>query len=504
MSKKTRRQSSSAPAEAAADHGPGERLQKVLAAAGIGSRRDCEELIREGRVEIDRKVVTELGTRVDPLAHEVRVDGEALRQPKRLYFAVNKPVGVVTTNNDPSGRSRVIDLVPTEERVFAVGRLDRASEGLILVTNDGEFANRLTHPRYGVEKTYLVRVAGAPDQRQLARLKQGVHLAEGFARAQSILVKKQHGQSTDMVIVLNEGRNREIRRILARIGHKVLALKRTAVGNVKLGDLPLGAWRKLLPAEIEGLLHLAKEKRREGKKQSQVQGPKSKVAPRESVSGRDEQYVQKQALLSEPLSLDDLLRDDLDEGPLTGDSTSDMGHDESIEIEPGETSQGGVIDYEDEFSPPLAQPPQPLPQTPKATNRLGKQSPAGRQHAKRPAHPSDRNRGGKGPDKRERNRSRGEQEAQPRETFGKKRGGKKVFGPREEGRGPAGEKAGNFRFKPKGKGKPHGKKSKPKPSAHGADNQRRGDRRGGKQGQQAGRQFGKQGGKQGGKRKGRR
>src|SRR6478736_5507093 len=232
----------------------GERLQKVLAAAGVGSRRQCEEFITSGRVEIDRQVVTKLGTCVDPVAQEIRVDGEAIKRPNKLYFAVNKPIGVVTTNFDPSGRPRVIDLVPTEERVFAVGRLDRSSEGLILVTNDGEFANRLTHPRYGVEKTYLVRVAGAPDQRQLARLKKGVHLAEGFARAQSIVVKKQHGLSTDLIIVLNEGRNREIRRLLARVGHKVLALKRIAVGHVRLGDLPVGAWRRLMPDEIEGLL----------------------------------------------------------------------------------------------------------------------------------------------------------------------------------------------------------------------------------------------------------
>src|SRR5437762_12931450 len=115
----------------------GERLQKVLAAAGAGSRRECEELIRQGRVEVDRQVITELGTRVNP-SQEIRVDGESLRASKRLYFAVNKPIGVVTTNRDPSGRSRVIDLVPTEERMFAVGRLDRSSEGLILVTNDGE------------------------------------------------------------------------------------------------------------------------------------------------------------------------------------------------------------------------------------------------------------------------------------------------------------------------------------------------------------------------------
>src|SRR4029079_14938431 len=188
-----------------AEQNPAERLQKVLAAAGLGSRRRCEDLIREGRVEVDRQVVTELGTRVDASRQEIRVDGESLRPSKRLYFAVNKPVGVVSTNRDPSGRSRVIDLVPTDQRVFAVGRLDRSSEGLILVTNDGEFANRITHPRYGVEKTYLVRVAGAPDQRQLARLKRGVHLAEGYAKAQSIAVKRKHGQSTDLMIVLNEG-----------------------------------------------------------------------------------------------------------------------------------------------------------------------------------------------------------------------------------------------------------------------------------------------------------
>src|SRR4051812_10801970 len=281
----------------------GQRLQKVLAAAGLGSRRKCEDLIREGRVEVDRHVVTELGTRVEPAQQEIRVDGESLRPSKRLYFAVNKPVGVVTTNFDPSGRSRVIDLVPTEERVFAVGRLDRSSEGLILVTNDGEFANRLTHPRYGVEKTYLVRIAGSPEPRQLERLKKGVHLAEGYARAQSIMVKKQHGQSTDLVIVLNEGRNREIRRILARVGHKVLALKRVAVGNVKLSDLPVGGWRRLMPAEVDGLLHLAKEKRRAvGKKVSKgaggrVQGSDEKGREKLAAHASGEnQYRQKQAL----------------------------------------------------------------------------------------------------------------------------------------------------------------------------------------------------------------
>lgn len=227
---------------------------------GVGSRRDCEVLIQEGRVEVDKQVVTTLGTKVDPFKHELRVDGETLKRPERMYFAVNKPEGVVTTNFDPSGRERVIDLVPTDARLFAVGRLDRSSEGLILLTNDGEFANRLTHPRYGVEKTYLVRVAGEPGEEKLNKLRRGIHLSDGVCRVQRIVIKGRHKQSTDMIMVLNEGRNREIRRILARVGHKVLKLRRVGIGHLKLGDLPLGAWRKLSQAEIDSLMHETRKK----------------------------------------------------------------------------------------------------------------------------------------------------------------------------------------------------------------------------------------------------
>jgi 23S rRNA pseudouridine2605 synthase len=446
------------------DEGRGERLQKVLAAAGIGSRRDCEDLIREGRVEVDRRVVTELGTRVDPGRQEIRVDGESLRRTKRLYFAVNKPVGVVSTNRDPSGRTRVVDLVPTDERVFPVGRLDRSSEGLILVTNDGEFANRLTHPRYGVEKTYLVRVAGAADLRKLDRLKKGVHLAEGFARAQSIAVKKRHGNSTELLIVLNEGRNREIRRILARVGHKVLTLKRVAVGNVKLGDLEPGAWRRLTHQEVESLLGLAKEMRRREKKRGKPRRPAAAQPAAEGPATGADQYVQKQALLEQPLSLDDLLRDDLDEGPQTAADFEPTA--EGIE---DATSQGGVIDYEDHASRP--------------------QQPAGRRHFdKRPR--SQHRRRGSG----QQSPQREELEPRPRESFGKKRGGKRVLGPLEKGRGPAGEKAGNFRFRPKRK------KSRHKP--FGAKDQRRGGYQAG--GEQRTGQQRQRFGKHGGKRKGRR
>jgi len=232
----------------------GERINKVLAAAGLGSRRDVEELILEGRVQIDGQIVDELGARVDRDRHEILVDGEPLPDPKRLYFAVNKPTGVVSTARDPAGRPRVTDLLPASlGRLFNVGRLDMASEGLILLTNDGELANRLAHPRYGVTKTYQVQVAGQPSHQLITELRRGVHLSEAFARPVSVRVKSRRKQSTVLEIVLDEGRNREIRRMLARLGHKVQRLRRVAVGPVRLGELPTGAYRPLTPDEVTAL-----------------------------------------------------------------------------------------------------------------------------------------------------------------------------------------------------------------------------------------------------------
>lgn len=231
-----------------------ERLQKVMAAAGIGSRRHCEELILAGRVEVDRCTVRKLGTCVDAQRQEVRVDGTPLKPMRRVYYLVNKPAGVVSTNFDPSGRPRVIDLLPpTKERLFTVGRLDLSSEGLMLVTNDGELANRLMHPRYGVEKTYHALVAGKPAPDVLDSLRRGVHLAEGVARAESAKVRKEMPQSTLLEIVLAEGRNREIRRMLARVGHKVLRLKRVAIGPIRLKDIEPGQWRPLRRDELAAL-----------------------------------------------------------------------------------------------------------------------------------------------------------------------------------------------------------------------------------------------------------
>ena len=256
---RTRRRRRARPAGSAVRAGQpadarGERLQKVLAAAGKGSRRQCEELIRTGRVEVDRQVLTELGTRVDPTRQEIRVDGELLARGRRVYFAVNKPPGVLSTNRDPEGRLRVIDLVPEgRERIYTVGRLDKSSEGLLLVTNDGDLAHRLTHPRYGVTKRYQVLVAGVPSDDVLAQLERGIFLAEGVAHALHARLKLAQKQSAWLELDLQEGRNREIRRLLARVGHKVLRLRRVAIGPLRIGDLPVGAHRRLRSDEVEEL-----------------------------------------------------------------------------------------------------------------------------------------------------------------------------------------------------------------------------------------------------------
>jgi 23S rRNA pseudouridine2605 synthase len=210
-------------------------------------------LILAGRVQVDGSFVTHLGSCVDPERQEIRVDGVRLKKGRRVYYLVNKPTGVVSTNRDPAGRQRVIDLVPPGAGLYCVGRLDKASEGLILVTNDGDLANRLAHPRYGVPKTYEVEVAGRLAQQTLQRLQRGFRLAETFVRMAEARVHRRRKQSTVLRVVLREGRNREIRRMLARVGHRVLRLKRVALGPLRLGNLPAGAYRRLEPRELSGL-----------------------------------------------------------------------------------------------------------------------------------------------------------------------------------------------------------------------------------------------------------
>ena len=235
-----------------------ERLQKVLASAGIASRRNCEEYIRDGRVTVDGLTVTELGIKVDPQAQKVCVDGERIKFQKKQYFLVNKPVGVVCSNADPQGRPRVIDLLPPWlGRLFSVGRLDETSEGLLIVTNDGELAHALAHPKFQVERVYRCIIAGVPTDETFKLLRQGLHFTEGKFRMRDVRRVKSSGKSTLVEVVLTEGQNREVRRMFARVGHKVLKLRRTAFGPMKLGELETAAYRPLSPSEVRVLKQYA-------------------------------------------------------------------------------------------------------------------------------------------------------------------------------------------------------------------------------------------------------
>jgi 23S rRNA pseudouridine2605 synthase len=240
------------------------RLNKYLAHAGVGSRRHCEDLILRSRVTIDGNKVRELGTQVDPGTNKVCVDGQPVKAERPVYWLVNKPRGYLCTNYDPAGRPLAVELVPhVPQRIYTVGRLDEGSEGLLLLTNDGELALRLTHPRYGVEKTYIVQVAGNPGKDDLQQLLKGVWLSDGHVHARHVKRLRHQGESTWLEIVLSEGKNREIRRMLARLGHKVMRLRRVALGRVRLGRLAPGKSRPLGHAELESLRRSADRGRRD-------------------------------------------------------------------------------------------------------------------------------------------------------------------------------------------------------------------------------------------------
>ncbi|MCU0712109.1 MAG: rRNA pseudouridine synthase [Pirellula sp.] len=238
-----------------------QRINKLLAASGFGSRRHVDELITEGRVEIDGTVITQVGTKVDADKAKILVDGEPLKRHKPVYFAVHKPAGFLCTNADPEGRPRVIELVPSHARLFPVGRLDSSSTGLILLTNDGELSQRLAHPKHGVPKSYFVVVAGQVDKESLKRLQRGIYLAEGIARVDGATIRRVRKGCTEIDITLSEGKNREIRRVLARLGHKVVVLRRVSIASLKLGDLPEGSYRPLTEKEIAGLYKAVDELR---------------------------------------------------------------------------------------------------------------------------------------------------------------------------------------------------------------------------------------------------
>lgn len=230
-----------------------DRLQKVMAAAGIASRRASEVLIAAGRVTVNG-VVASLGDKVDALADVVEVDGERVIVDTTLrYLMLNKPQGVVSTTSDPEGRPTVMDLVNLDERLYPVGRLDQDTEGLLLLTNDGELANRLLHPSFGVERNYLVLVPGPVRRDVLRRLTAGVELDDGLARPRRVRVVEEHRGKALVEVVMTEGRKREVRRMMAAVGLPVERLARVAFGGVELGDLRQGKWRFLDRPEIARL-----------------------------------------------------------------------------------------------------------------------------------------------------------------------------------------------------------------------------------------------------------
>jgi 23S rRNA pseudouridine2605 synthase len=240
-----------------ADPAPPERLQKLLARAGLGSRRACEELIADGRVTVDGEVAR-LGRRADPTTQRIELDSVAVVvRTDLVYFLVNKPIGHVSTASDPQGRPTVVDMVPSEPRVFPVGRLDTDTEGLLLLTNDGELTQLLTHPSFGVVKTYLAEVQGIPSASALAALRDGVVLDDGPTAPASVRLVQRHRGNAALELGLHEGRNRQVRRMCEAVGYPVVRLVRTRIGPVRDDRLQPGAWRALRPAEVRSLYESA-------------------------------------------------------------------------------------------------------------------------------------------------------------------------------------------------------------------------------------------------------
>jgi len=234
-----------------------ERLQKVMAEAGVASRRQCEELIREGQVRVNGKIVRKLPIFVEVGEDVISVAGRKLRFEKKVYYLLHKPKKVVCTNSAQEGRLRAIDLLKgVKERVYPVGRLDTDSKGLLMMTNDGELANQLTHPRYEVPKTYIAEVEGWVTGEEIEKLKKGIHLQAGKGHMEKIKIGQRNSRRTILEITLREGQNRQIRRMLARLGHSVKSLTRVQIGPLSLKGLGPGKYRALKAGEIKALRRL--------------------------------------------------------------------------------------------------------------------------------------------------------------------------------------------------------------------------------------------------------
>ncbi|MGD8189147.1 pseudouridine synthase [Brevibacillus ginsengisoli] len=231
-----------------------ERLQKVLAQAGVASRRNCEEIIKEGRVRVNGAIVTELGTKVDPSIDEIEVDGKVIRREKHLYILLYKPTGVITSLHDPQGRKVVTDLLQgVQERVYPVGRLDYDTSGLLLLTNDGELANKIAHPSYEMDKVYRAWVKGIPTSDQVKRLATGIQLEDGMTSPGEarILEVDPVKKRAHLELTIHEGRNRQVRRMCEAIGHPVISLERIQLGFLTLEGLKKGDYRFLTNQEVE-------------------------------------------------------------------------------------------------------------------------------------------------------------------------------------------------------------------------------------------------------------
>lgn len=236
-----------------------QRLQKLLANAGVASRRHSEELILDGRVTVNGQVVRELGTKADPQRDRIEVDGRPLPKPgERVYLALHKPQGYVTTVKDPRRRRTVMDLVPSVPGLHPVGRLDYDTSGMLLLTNDGDFTLAMTHPRFGLPKTYHATLRGRPSELALQKLREGLVLEDGPTQPAEVIRLGHEAGTTQVQIRIHEGRNRQVRRMFEAIGHPVLRLRRTAVGPVTLGDLAAGQVRPLSTKEVDTLFRLAR------------------------------------------------------------------------------------------------------------------------------------------------------------------------------------------------------------------------------------------------------
>jgi 23S rRNA pseudouridine2605 synthase len=275
-----------------------ERLQKIISAAGITSRRAAEELITEGRVRVNGKTVTELGTKADAAKDHIKVDGKLInpRQPP-TYVMLNKPAGFVTTMSDPEGRPTVQDLLKgIKVRVYPVGRLDYNTEGLLLLTNDGDFAHLITHPKHEFPKTYLAKVKGVLDDRMIELLEQGVFLQDGKTAPAKVKKIRKEEMNSWLEITIHEGRKRQVRRMFDHVGRSVIKLKRIRTGTLSLGDLPEGSFRHLTSAEVKGLLEMALKTDTKGilpkGAQPEARRPEQRAQPTEKKRSRPGPTVQ--------------------------------------------------------------------------------------------------------------------------------------------------------------------------------------------------------------------